>query len=99
MAYTIIVYWYGIIGIPGKGPAWSEPYDPNKTIGQIIQNMKQNNCGERNKSIEIFKFQKGNLNNYDKANPYWSHDTKLSDYVSIMGGLSGQYVQLVYCIV
>jgi hypothetical protein len=61
--------------------------------------MKNNNCGEKNKRIEIFKFERGDLNKYDKNNPYWSHDTKLSDYVSYMGGLNGPYIMLVYCIV
>jgi hypothetical protein len=32
----IAVYWIGIIGIPGKGPNWIEPYNPHKTIGELI---------------------------------------------------------------
>ena len=94
----LIVYWYGIIGVPGKGPNWTEPYDPNKTIGQVIQNMTTGGCGERNKRIEILKFQPGNMSKFDQANPHWSHDTKMSDYVSYYGGLSGKYVQLIYVI-
>lgn len=89
----IYVYWHGVIGIPGKGPHWIGDYDPNMTIGQIIQKMEQGGCGERNKRIEIFKFEKGNMSKWDKQNPYWSHDTKLSDYVNIMG--SGKDVHMV----
>ena len=37
----IYVYWHGVIGIPGKGPHWMGAYDPNMTIGQIIQKMEQ----------------------------------------------------------
>ena len=32
-----LIYRYGIIGIPGKGPHYMENYDSNRTIGQIIQ--------------------------------------------------------------
>lgn len=99
MSHNILVYWAGIIGIPGKGPNWIEPYHPDKTIGQIIKNMEENKLGERNKRIEIFKFEKGNMNKYDRHNPYWNHDTKLSDYVSAMGGWSGRDVMLAYHIV
>lgn len=28
------------------------------------------------------------------SDPYWSHDTKLSDYVNIMGGNSSVDIQL-----
>jgi len=91
----IYVYWYGIIGIPGKGPHWTGKYDPNMTIGQMIQKMHQDGCVERNKRVEIFKFEKGNMSKWDKQNPYWSHDTKLSDYVSIMGCVEGKDFQMV----
>ena len=33
MAQNILVYWHGIIGIPGKGPNYMEKFDPNTTIG------------------------------------------------------------------
>jgi len=36
MAQNTLVYWIGIIGIPGKGPNWMEPYDSNRTVGEII---------------------------------------------------------------
>jgi len=39
MTQYTLVYWHGIIGIPGKGPNYSEPYNPNRTIGEIIQTM------------------------------------------------------------
>lgn len=95
----IIVYWIGIIGIPGKGPAYVEPYNPDRSIGELIQTMTNNGIGERNKNIEILKFKPGNINKYDKNSPYWAHDTKLSDYVIQMGGLNGNDIMLIYCIV
>jgi hypothetical protein len=67
MSKKTLVYWIGIIGIPGKGPHYMEPYDPNRTIGQIIQTMTSNGHVERNKRVEIFKFQPGNLNKYNIA--------------------------------
>jgi len=91
MTQRILVYWKGIIGIPGKGP--------NKTIGELIQTMINAGVGERNKRIEIFKFQSGNLNKWDRNNPYWTHNTKLSDYVIQMGGLTGNDIMLIYCLV
>lgn len=94
MPYTLI-YWVGIIGIPGKGPHHQEVYDPNRTIGQIIQTMTASGLVEKNKRIEMFKHYPGNLNKYDVNNPYWSHDTKLSEYVSQMGGSSANNVALV----
>jgi hypothetical protein len=46
------------------------------------------------------KFQYGNLDKYDRNNPYWSHDTKLSEYLNFMGGWRGSNdLMLVYCIV
>lgn len=90
-----LVYWYGIIGIPGKGPHYIEPYDPNRTIGQIIQTMTTNGLVERNKRVEIFKFEPGNLNKFNVSDPHWSHNTKLSDYVNQMRGNSSGDIQLV----
>jgi hypothetical protein len=98
MTQRILVYWIGIIGIAGKGPAYTETYNPNRTIGELIQAMTSTGLGER-KRIEIFKFQPGNLSKYDKSNPYWSHDTKLSDYVIQMGGLNDNDIMLVYVII
>ena len=95
----VLVYWIGIIGVPGKGPNWIEKYDPNRTIGELINTMMTNKLGENNKRIEIFKQEYGNLNKYDKTNPYWNHSTKLSEYVDYCGGLNGKYIQLTYCIV
>lgn len=95
----ILVYWIGIIGIPGKGPNWSEPYDPNKTIGQIIQTMTHHKLGEQRKRIEILKYESGDLNKYDKNNPYWSHDTRMIDYVNKMGGSPKNNVMMIYVIV
>jgi hypothetical protein len=45
--YKTLVYWYGIIGIPGKGPHYIEPYDPNRT-------MTSNGSVERNKRVVIY---------------------------------------------
>jgi len=95
----ILVYWIGIIGIAGKGPAWIEPYNPNMTIGDLIKTMTSKGCGERNKRIEILKHPYGNLNGYDKNNPYWSHDTKLSIYLNYMGGLRSNDIEMIYCII
>jgi len=55
--------------------------------------------GERNKRIEILKFKPGDINKYDRNNPYWSHDTKLSDYVNQMGGSNSNDIQLIFCLV
>ena len=52
---TTLVYWIGNIGIPGKGANWSEPYNPDRTIGELIQTMVSNRCGDANKRIEILK--------------------------------------------
>ena len=79
-----LVYWIGILGIPGKGPHYTEPYDPNRTIGQIIQTMTATGHVERNKRVEMLKHQSGNVNKYNISDPYWSHDTKLLDYVNLM---------------
>ncbi len=48
---NLLVYWHGIIGIPGKGPHYMEPYDPNRTIGQVIQTMTTNGLVERLKTV------------------------------------------------
>lgn len=95
----VLVYWIGIIGIPGKGPGYIETYNPNRSIGELIQNMTSVGIGERNKRIEILKFKPGNINNYDRNNPYWTHDTKLSDYVTQMGGLNGNDIMLIFCLI
>jgi len=81
MVKNILIYWAGILGIAGKGPNWVEPYDPNKTIGEIVQTMVNHKLGES----EIFKHEPGNLNKYDRNNPFWPHDTKLSDYINSLG--------------
>lgn len=95
MSKQVLIYWRGIIGIPGKGPNWVEPYDPNMTIGQIIKILTIHGLGENNKRIEIFKHQYGSLDKYDKNNPYWSHSTTLAEYSRIMGGTE----MMIYCIV
>jgi len=97
MTKQTLVYWHGIIGIPGKGPNWSEPYNPDRTIGDIIRDMKANNLGENGKQIEIFKFQRGNLSKYDVNDMYWNHNTKISEYLEIMGGWNGSNIlMLIY---
>lgn len=99
MVQRTLVYWNGIIGIPGKGPNWMEPYNPTRTIGELIQTMTTHRLGENNKRIEIFKFKPGNLSKYDVNDPYWSHTTTLSEYVQAMGVSNGTDVMLVYVIV
>jgi hypothetical protein len=90
-----LVYWIGILGIPGKGPHYKEAYDPNRTIGQIIQTMTATGHVERNKRVEMLKYQSGNVNKYDISDPYWSHDTKLVDYVNLMNGHNWKDIDLV----
>ncbi len=101
MSQNILVYWHGIIGISGKGPNWVEKYEPNKTIGELIQTMTANNLGERNRRIEIFKFTPGRLDKWDKNDYYWNHNTKLSDYVQAMNGSieTKSDIMLVYLII
>lgn len=100
MPRNTLVYWGGIIGIPGKGPNWSEPYDPNKTIGSIIETLKTHGLGEQNKRIEIFKFARGNMSKYDKNDMYWNHNTKLSEYFNLMGsGYDPRDIMLVYVVI
>jgi hypothetical protein len=96
MTPQVIVFWIGNIGIPNKGPGWMEPYNPARTIGELVRDMTANNVGG-GKRVEIFKHEYGNLNKYDKSNPYWNHSTTLAEYVSYCGGLNGNYVQLIFC--
>uniref|UniRef100_A0A6C0H7K8 Uncharacterized protein n=1 Tax=viral metagenome TaxID=1070528 RepID=A0A6C0H7K8_9ZZZZ len=99
MAQNTLVYWYGIIGIPGKGPNWMEQYNPNKTIGEIIQTLTVNKLGERNKRIEIFKHAPGNMSKYDSNNMHWDHNTTLSEYLNIMGLYDSKNIMLVYVVI
>lgn len=86
MAWNILVYWIGIIGVPGKGPAYVESYNSDRTIGDVIQAMMSYRLGD-GKQINILKFKPGDLSRVvDNNNPYWPHDTKLSEYVSFYGG-------------
>lgn len=95
-AKNVNVYWHGIIGIAGKGPNWSEIYDCNKTIEQVIQNMTACRLNER-KKIEILKF-KNRIDNYDKSDPFWPRNTKLSEVLQ-HHGIYGQDLMLVYLLV
>lgn len=97
MARNTNVYWHGIIGIPGKGPNWSEPYDPNRTIGAVIQTMTESRLNDR-KRIEILKCSgNGRIDRIDKINPHWDHNTKLSEYLNTMG-MYGPDIMLVYAL-
>lgn len=60
--------------------------------------MTQHSIGEQNKRIEIFKYEKGNLNKYNKNNPYWSHNTKMSEILNKYG-LFRKDIMMIYCIV
>jgi hypothetical protein len=97
----VLVYWHGIIGISGKGANWVENYDPNRTIGSIINDMSNPiyRLKESGKRIEMFKHYPRDLNKYNPNEPYWSHDTTLQEYVNAMGGFSGNYIELVYVLV
>lgn len=97
MVKKALVYWHGIVGIAGKGPNYITDYNPSMTIGQLIASMTNcGYCGERNKRIEIFKFERGNVSKYDKNNPYWSHNTTLSEYLNIMGREPSDDIMLIY---
>jgi len=62
--------------------------------------MMTNKLGENNKRIEILKHEYGNINKYDKSNPYWNHSTKLSEWVVYYGGWNRiKNIELIYCIV
>lgn len=99
MSQRVLVYWAGIVGIAGKGPNWVEPYRPDSTFGQLAHTMEKHGLGD-GKRVEFFKFEKGNMNRYDKNNPYWSRETKLSEYAEKMGGFgNGKDLMIVYHIV
>ena len=93
MANKILVYWIGNIGI--SGPNLSLNFNPDMTINDIIVNMRKNNLGE-NKRIEFLKHKYGNLDNFDRINPYWSHNTKMIEIVNWFGNLK-EDLKLVYC--
>lgn len=100
MGRKILVYWIGIIGIPGKGPAYIETFVPNRSIGELIKSMSDAGIGERNRRIEMLKHKPGDISKYDIHNPYWNHNTKLSEYVNQMGGANNTYdIQMVFCLV
>lgn len=98
MLQNVLVYWIGIIGVPGKGPNWVENYVPNTTIGEILQNMKKHKLDD-NKRIEMLKFERGDINKYDKNDPYWKHDATLLEYANKMGAHSYKDLQLIYVII
>lgn len=87
----IHVYWHGIIGIPGKGPSIIINYDPKSTINDVIMQLKFAGF----KPNGIFKFKPGNLNNYDRSDPYFSPNTTLSEFMQHFGGLK-QFNQMVW---
>jgi hypothetical protein len=43
--------------------------------------MTKHGLGENRKR----KFKQGDLSKYDLNDPYWNHNTKLSEYLGIMG--------------
>jgi hypothetical protein len=85
MPRNTIVYWIGIIGIPGKGPNWMEPYNGARTLGELIVDMEANGLGEVGKTTKIFKFIPGDLNKFDLNNPHWPESTTMAEYVAVMG--------------
>ncbi len=77
------IYYIGIIGIAGKGPNWREIYNPNKTIGDVIETLRNNGFGENNKRIVVLKHKPGALDKFeDINNPYWSNETTLLEYIT-----------------
>jgi hypothetical protein len=87
-------YWIGIIIIAGKGPNWREIYNPDKTIGDVIETLRNN------KRIVVLKSKPGTLDKFeDINNPYWSNETTLREYVNYYGGERGNDLMLIYCTV
>ena len=75
-------------GIPGKGPNWVEPYDPNKTIGQVIQNITKHYLGEQ--KINMISVIHIGLMTQNYQNMYikWDYlETLFSLYMSFFEGL------------
>lgn len=93
-----LVYWIGILGIAGKGPNWVEPYQGNRTIGELIQTMHAHGLKEAGKRVEIFKYTPRHLDRYNPADPYWSHTTTLQEYVNVYGWF-GCDVQVIYVLI
>lgn len=60
--------------------------------------MKACKLVEQNKRIEIFKFSPGDLNKYNRNDPHWNHNTKLSDYINVMGLSSSKDVSICNCL-
>ena len=96
MSNEVSVFWQGILGIPGKGAAHIEQYNPNRTIGEVIQTMKNNGIKDGNKRIEMLKFKHGNAGKWDVSDMWWKHSTKLSEYKAHYGGAR---VELIFCFV
>jgi len=94
------IYFIGIIGIAGKGPNWREPFNPDKTIGEIVKSLKDNGFGENNKSVKILKHKPGCLDKFDDINnPYWSDNSTLLEYVNYYGGINGTDVMMIYVLI
>ena len=97
MAWNTLVYWLGVVGVAGKGPNWMEPYNGDRTIGELVQTMMTHRLGDTGKQIHILKFKPGDVGRlYDKNNPYWTHNTKLSEYVNFYGVSPANDVFMVY---
>lgn len=98
MAARTLAYWIGILGVAGKGPNWAEPYQPGRTIGELVQTMHAHGCGEAGKRIEILKFTPGHLDRYNAADPYWDHRATLQEYVNVYGWF-GRDIQVIFVVV
>jgi len=83
------------LGIPGKGPNWVEPYQPNRTIGDLIKSMEVHGFMDAGTRIEILKFTPRHLDRVNTSDPYWSHTTTLQEYVNVYGWF-GRDVQVIY---
>jgi hypothetical protein len=91
------IYWIGIIGIAGKGSNYREVYNPDKTIGDVIETLNNNGFKENNKKIVILKHKPRCLDIDDINNPYWSNETTLREYFTYYGGEVGNDLMLIYC--
>ena len=94
MTSRFLIYWNGIIGIPGKGPNWIEPYSPHTTLKNIIDKMSAARLNDR-KRIKILKFY--GTSNLTNANPYYDDNTTMLEISTYYN--NAKDIQLAYAIV
>ena len=83
-----LMYWIGILGLPGSGPSFMCDYDASMTLGKLAQLAAPTLLySDPGKTIKFFKYVRGDVNKYNPADPYWSEDTTLQTYTSYYGGV------------